>query len=154
MLMPHPLGEIRVGRKILVVEDFDALRDVYEIFLSRDGYQVATVANGLEAIDALRNDTPDLILLDMLLPHVSGWDLLRFIRGIPKWQGIPVIVVSALSEAPNVAQGWSLGCTSYLEKPVDMEDLCLLVNRILENPPAPTPAHPASFERKRLVPAG
>lgn len=123
--------------KILVVEDSDDLRSTYETFLRAQGYDVSSAVDVTEALEVLHSDLPDLILLDICLPQVSGWDLLQVLRGHERWCDIPVIVVTALRDATSITHGWSLGCTCYLRKPFQLYDLRLLVERLMADVNSP-----------------
>jgi DNA-binding response OmpR family regulator len=126
---------------ILAVDDSSSIRALYESILSLEGYSVRTAADGLQALDELRASPPDLVLLDLNLPRLSGWDVLSAIRRTPRWADIPVVVASVLRDPQSVACGWAMDCTCYLPKPMDTEDLLLVVGRLLEQrAQSPAPA--------------
>lgn len=124
-----------MAKTILAVDDNSAVRTLYTTVLGTVGYNVRTASDGLQALNAIRESKPDLILLDLCLPRVSGWDVLQAVRSTPQWADIPVIVASVLSDPDSVACGWSLDCTCYLPKPMSADDLLLLVGRLLELSP-------------------
>lgn len=126
-----------MGATILVVEDSRDMRSVYETFLGAEGHAVITATDATCALEALHQQIPDLILLDIRLPQISGWDLLHLIRTHERWCDIPVIVVTALRDPASLTHGWSLGCTCYLRKPFLLSDLRLLVQRLLVDVESP-----------------
>ena len=127
-----------MGGTILVVEDSSDLRAVYDTFLGAEGYHVVSATDAPGALRVLHQELPDLILLDIGLPRISGWDLLQVVREREQWRDIPVIVVTALRDPASLTHGWSLGCTCYLRKPFLLGDLRLLVQRLMADVDAPT----------------
>lgn len=119
-------------KKILAIDDTDSILDLYRILLRGKGYELTTASTGREGLEALRAETPDLVLLDIGLPDISGWDILRIIRRTEGNEDLPVIVATVLDEDADVAHGWILDCTSFLSKPLDADRLVLLVDRLLE----------------------
>jgi DNA-binding response OmpR family regulator len=104
---------------ILVVEDFEPVREIVETCLTREGYEVKGVADGRSALAALDATTPDLVLLDVRMPDISGWDLLALLRHSKRHRDMPIIMLTAMSDAASQSYGWQLGCTCYLTKPVN-----------------------------------
>ncbi|MGO9402386.1 MAG: two-component system response regulator [Terriglobales bacterium] len=101
--------------KVLLVEDSKFLRMANEHALSRAGYQVSTAADGEEALQAAKDNSPDIILLDMLLPKISGPDVLKALKANPATMNIPVIVVTSLSQK-NEEKLLHEGAAAYFEK--------------------------------------
>lgn len=101
--------------KVLLVEDSKFLRIANERALTRAGYEVSTAADGEEALKAASDKLPDIILLDMMIPKISGPDVLRALKNNPATMDIPVIVVSSLSQK-NEEKLVSEGAAAYLEK--------------------------------------
>lgn len=118
---PYPMGS--EGKRILLVEDDDANRQMLGDYLSLVGYSVFGVATGSEFSSALRQFQPELILLDLKLPDVSGYSLLMELRNHPQWSSIPVIVVSAYAFKADQSKALELGARQYLVKPIDLEQL-------------------------------
>lgn len=94
--------------------------------LRREGYDFAEAGNGQEALDAMRSQRPDVVVLDLMMPIVSGWDVLREREKEPELQTIPVIVISA-NRAPEVATAVDKGICAFLPKPFDIGALSALV---------------------------
>lgn len=122
--MPSPAN-------ILVVDDESALSDLIAFHLQRAGYQVRTAANGWEAIDAVKQSRPDLMLLDLMLPDLDGFGVCEILRRDPLTATIPIIIVSAWASPDSRLLGLELGALDYLTKPFSPRDLVERVNRLL-----------------------
>lgn len=105
-----------MSQTVLIVEDTELLRRMYSDRLSADGYEVLSAADGLEAISLLRSVTPDLILLDLVMPKMSGLEVLDSVKKDPRLSGIPVIVLSNLGQETDIARCMEMGATDYLVK--------------------------------------
>lgn len=103
-------------KKILLVEDDDALAAVYETRLDAEGFSVKRVANGEEALATAMAYKPDLILLDVMMPKVSGFDVLDILRNTPETTNIKVVMLTALSQDSDKERAESLGVDDYLVK--------------------------------------
>ena len=110
---------------ILVVEDDAALRDLLATILEDAGYQVRSTANGRDALDALADERPELIVLDMQMPVLDGQGFRAAQTAHPDWRRIPVIIVSATRAF--LAEEETLGASAVLEKPFNVEHLLALV---------------------------
>jgi two-component system, chemotaxis family, chemotaxis protein CheY len=115
-------------RTILVVEDEPDIASFLEMALEFEGYQVETARNGQEALTMVQQQPPDVILLDLMLPVVDGWQFLRESRGHPATRGIPIIVVTAVYDA---ARSPELDGLVILAKPIDVDLLLGLLNDTL-----------------------
>ena len=105
-----------IMKRILLVEDDPFLIDIYSTKLKETGFEVETVDNGQEVFKKIRETTPDLILLDIVLPNVDGWEILNEIRGDKEIKNIKVIILSNLSQKMEVEKGMNLGAVKYLIK--------------------------------------
>ena len=103
-------------QKILMVEDDDALASVYQTRLDAEGFSVKRVANGEEALASAIEYHPDLILLDVMMPKVSGFDVLDILRNTPETANIRIIMLTALSQDSDKERAKSLGVDDYLVK--------------------------------------
>ena len=106
--------------KILVVEDDVTIQDMVAYNLERDGYEVITKSDGAEGLEAARNEQPDLIVLDLMLPKMSGLDVCRILR--PEYS-MPIIMLTARDNLADKIQGLELGADDYLTKPFSMREL-------------------------------
>lgn len=104
------------GKKVLFVEDDDALANVYLTRLQAEGLDVKRVSNGEEALDAARDYKPDLVMLDVMMPKVSGFDVLDILRNTPETANLKVIMLTALSQDEDRKKAESLGVDDYLVK--------------------------------------
>jgi two-component system, OmpR family, response regulator CpxR len=107
-------------QKILIVEDNSDLRRLYAIGLNRYGYEVKLAANGLEALDRIEQEHPDMILLDVVMPVMDGWEVLERVNPSGEDSQIPVIVVSGQSNPPDHPPSQ---IAAWLAKPVTIEEL-------------------------------
>lgn len=103
-------------KMILLVEDDDNLASVYETRLQAEGFATKRVSNGEDALAAALQAKPDLILLDVMMPKVSGFDVLDILRNTPETQGVKVIMLTALSQDSDKERAESLGVNEYLIK--------------------------------------
>lgn len=103
-------------KKLLLVEDDDALASVYLMRLQAEGFDVRRVANGEDALAAAREYKPDLILLDAMMPKVSGFDVLDILRNTPETANIKIIMLTALSQESDKERAQGLGVDDYLVK--------------------------------------
>lgn len=108
---------------ILIVDDEPVILDSLSDILCVHGFQVLKASNGLEALEILRDQIPDLILTDIMMPEMNGYQLYNRIRQNPEWVWIPLIFLTAKGEAEDIRFGKELGADDYLMKPIDAEDL-------------------------------
>lgn len=102
--------------KILLVEDDMALRDIYSTRFLAEGYEVATASDGEQALTVAVKEKPDLILLDIMMPKISGFDVLDILRTTPETKTCKIIIMTALSQPADVEKGKMLGADEYLVK--------------------------------------
>jgi len=116
---------------VLIVDDFDDNRQMYAEFLTYSGYRVLEASNGAEAVDKATNLLPDLVVMDLSLPVLDGWEATRRLKGDPRTRHIPVVALTghALDEHSNEAR--SAGCDAFLAKPCLPEKLLETVRRLL-----------------------
>ncbi len=138
--------------RILVVEDESDIAALIAYQLAHAGYQVRTASTGKEALRALDAELPDLIVLDIMLPEISGTDLLRTLRSRRETERIPVVVLTALREEADRVTGFELGADDYVSKPFSPKELVLRVKAVLRRtqPDAPT-ARPGRTLRAGLL---
>lgn len=130
------------NRTVLVVDDDPNIRRMIVAALRRDGYTFLEAPNGREALDLMRAEHPDVVVLDLMMPVLSGWDVLRERQGDRELQRIPVIVVSA-NKDPEVATAVTGGICAFLPKPFDIGALSALVRSCM--PPEHTANGAGSF---------
>lgn len=115
-------------KTILVVDDATSVRQLLQDYLTQQGYQIVTAANGEEAIYAARHSNPDLILLDIMMPRMDGFEFLRQYR---KEKQTPIIVITAREEETDAVLGLELGADDYVIKPFRMRELASRVRAVL-----------------------
>lgn len=118
-------------KKLLLVDDTDTILLFLKTLLAGQGFDFLTAKNGEEAIAKARQERPDLILLDVFMPVMDGIEACRVIKGDPTLKDIPVVVVTARSEAENVEQCFDAGCDDYVFKPIRKLELLDKINRLL-----------------------
>jgi CheY-like chemotaxis protein len=123
--------------KILLVEDSRQIRDVLVRRLSRRGYEVVLAVDGEQSLTMARSEAPDLILMDMSLPKMDGWDATREIKASPVLKSIPVIALTAHALSGDFEKAISAGCDDYDIKPIDFPRLIAKMERLLERQTTP-----------------
>jgi CheY-like chemotaxis protein len=112
--------------RVLIVDDNEAVRDMMSRFLQQAGYQVITAHNGIDGLRLAAEASPDVILLDVMMPHMDGWSVLSALKLDPRSNGIPVIMMTIVDDK---RQGYALGASDYLLKPVNSETLLTTLKR-------------------------
>lgn len=134
--MTEPAG----GERVLVVDDEPDIVALVAYHLAKAGYRVSTAANGSEALAAARDEQPALIVLDLMLPSMSGFEVLEQLRASAATRDIAVLMLSARKDEPDRIRGLSLGADDYLAKPFSPQELVLRVAAILRRASATAPA--------------
>lgn len=129
-------------RKIVIVDDDRDTREALKEALSSGGYQVAQAPSGLRLISHLQVDRPDLILLDVMMSWIDGFELCRAIKRNAEFRNIPVVFISGRSDPDDVREGLACGAADYFVKPIDLEALIARVDE-LTGPQHVPPANPA-----------
>ncbi len=111
-----------MAKKVLIVEDYEDTRDFMKFLLESYGYQVIVAADGIEAIDRVKHQHPDLILMDISLPIVDGLTATRAIREFDKDSNVPIIAVTAFGKS-FYKKAIEAGCNDLIDKPVDFDVL-------------------------------
>ncbi len=137
--------------KVMVVEDDAALREIYSIRITAEGYEVVSAGDGEEALAMAVREKPNLILSDVMMPKISGFDMLDILRSTPETAGIKVVMMTALSSDDQRQRGERLGADRYLVKSqVGIEDVINTIHEVLGDKqvaapaPAAAPAAPAA----------
>src|SRR5689334_16985351 len=126
--------------RILVVDDEPDITALVAYHLAKAGYRVTTAANGRDALRAAREERPDLVVLDLMLPGISGYDVLAELRRREETRDVGVIVLTARKDEPDRIKGLSLGADDYLPKPFSPQELVLRVRAVLRRLGAPAVA--------------
>ncbi len=118
-------------KKILLVDDSSTILMMEKFILRNDPYVIVTASNGEEGVQKAISEKPDLILLDVVMPRMSGFEACRLIRDHEEAKNIPIIMVTTRGEAANVETGWVVGCTDYVTKPINAIELLAKVRSLL-----------------------
>ena len=119
-------------RTILVVDDDPEIRDLAELVLSGGGYRVRTAAGGTQALEAAFASPPDLVLLDVNMPEMDGWEVLRLLKSDESLRGLPVVMVTIKMEFRDKVHALQDGAHDYITKPFASDDLLGRVRRIFQ----------------------
>jgi two-component system alkaline phosphatase synthesis response regulator PhoP len=117
--------------RILVIDDNAQNLELLVAYLDTLSCKVATAADGLEAIEKVRRDPPDLILLDIMMPRMSGFEVCRKLKSDPKTRDIPIIMVTALNELGDIERGVESGTDDFISKPVNRLELVTRIKSLL-----------------------
>jgi two-component system OmpR family response regulator len=115
-------------KNILVVDDEKKIVEIVKAYLEREGFKVTTAHDGRAALDSARRQPPDLVVLDLMLPEVSGWDVCRALR---KESDVPIIMLTARDETTDKIVGLELGADDYVTKPFDPKELVSRIKAVL-----------------------
>lgn len=127
--------------KVMVVEDDASLREIYSIRITAEGYEVVSAGDGEEALAVAVREKPDLILSDVMMPKISGFDMLDILRSTPETSNIKVVMMTALSAEDQRQRGERLGADRYLVKSqVGIEDVINTIHEVLGDRAASAPA--------------
>ena len=120
-------------KKILVVDDERHIVRLVQVNLERQGYQVVSAFDGREALKKVESERPDLIVLDVMMPHMDGFEVLKRLKSEDKTKDIPVVMLTAKAQDADVFRGWASGVDCYLTKPFNPIELLTFVKRIFES---------------------
>ena len=123
-----------MARNILVVEDDPNISDLIQMYLLKEGFDVRTAADGGSALGEFEKQIPDLILLDIMLPVMNGWEVLANVRRVSR---VPVIMLTAKGEVGDRIQGLEMGADDYIVKPFEMKELIARINAVLRRTEIP-----------------
>ncbi|HTQ00162.1 MAG TPA: response regulator [Casimicrobiaceae bacterium] len=118
-------------KKILIADDEPNIVVSLEFLMKQKGYAVKVVSNGKDALDAIADFAPDLVLLDVMMPVLSGYELAQKVRANPAWAGIRIIMLSAKGRDVEVTKGMAVGADAYVTKPFSTKDLVAKVEELL-----------------------
>lgn len=117
--------------RVLACDDDHVIRGLLEVNLEMEGYDVVTASDGQDALNKVRETSPDLILLDVMMPILNGWQVAEALQADEATSHIPIVFLSARAMEADVQKGTSLGAASYVTKPFDPIDLMELVASLL-----------------------
>jgi DNA-binding response OmpR family regulator len=124
---------MNIQKKILIVDDDEVNLDFFQLMLSKLGFTVEQAKDGVEALGKLKKFYPDLILLDNVMSKMSGWEFTKNIKSDPVYQGIPIIMFSALDDVKDKVAGFELGIDDYITKPFNFSEVLARIKAALRN---------------------
>jgi len=139
MVMPLPEEPARgpqaegEGRRIIIVDDDRDTRMLLQFVLEQHGYTVSQAPSGLRLISLLHVDRPDLILLDVMMSWINGFELCRAIKSNPNFRDIPICFISARSDPSSIDEGMACGAAAYFVKPLDLDHLIEKINQLVKS---------------------
>lgn len=122
-----------MAKKILAVDDERHIVRLVQVNLERQGYTVVTAYDGKEALEKVEAEQPDLIVLDVMMPYMDGFEVLQNLKRNPTTRDIPVIMLTAKAQDADVFRGWQSGVDCYLTKPFNPMELIAFVKRIFKS---------------------
>jgi DNA-binding response OmpR family regulator len=125
-------------QSILVVDDDGEIVKLLRLRLEKLGFAITTAADGVQALDAARRDKPDLMLLDVMMPHKSGWDVLRDLKRDAATKGIKIIMVTAIGQITNEITARMYGADAHVDKPFEFDKLETVIRQVLATGPSST----------------
>ena len=122
-----------MAKKILVVDDERHIVRLVQVNLERAGYEILTAYDGVEALEKVKSESPDMVVLDVMMPRMDGFEVLKNLQADPSYQDIPVIMLTAKAQDADIFKGWASGVSSYLTKPFNPRELLVFVERIFQS---------------------
>ena len=127
------------GHRLLLVEDNEDNRTIYSTLLRHLGYEVIEAQNGVQAIELARSERPDLILMDISIPEMDGWEATRILRGDPVTKDVPIVALTAPALEDDRERAAEVGFSSYLAKPIEPRAVLAEVRRLIGENVTPRP---------------
>lgn len=121
-------------KRILIVDDEQINLEFFDVMLSKLGFRVEKAENGMEALDSIRKEKPDLVILDNVMPKLSGWELTRLLKTNPdysEYADIPIIMFSAMDDVKDKVEGLELGADDYITKPFNFSEVLARIRAVL-----------------------
>ncbi|MGD0916335.1 MAG: response regulator [Thermodesulfobacteriota bacterium] len=126
-----------MSKKVLVVDDEEVIRKLLRIHLVKWGYEVKEAVDGTQAIEEIGKDDFDLLICDILMPNMDGWQVLKEVKSNPKTKDMPVIVLTAKNQDTDMFKGYDLGASYYMTKPFTKAQLLYGLKLMFEENPTP-----------------
>jgi two-component system alkaline phosphatase synthesis response regulator PhoP/two-component system response regulator VicR len=140
--MPSTFDEESLGEpmplKVLVCDDERHIVRLIQVNLERQGYNVVTAFDGKEGLEKIRSERPNLVVLDVMMPYMDGFEVLKTIRREPETENLPVIMLTAKAQDKDVFEGYHYGADMYLTKPFNPMELVTFVKRIAQGTDDPS----------------
>ena len=121
-------------RSVLIADDEQNIVISLQYLMKREGHAVSVARDGREALAAIQRDRPDLVLLDVMMPGLSGFDVCQAVRADPELAGVKILLLTAKGRDTDLAKGLALGADAYMTKPFSTQELAARVRALLESP--------------------
>jgi len=131
--MTEPPDASPAPRRVLVVDDERRNRQLVEVMLGEDGYELLAATCGEDALEMIAADPPDIVLLDVMMPGMDGYQVAVRIKGDPATAHIPVIMLTSLTDRNSISHGLGAGAEKVLAKPINRAELCACVRELLSD---------------------
>ncbi len=119
------------ARKILIVDDSETILQMEQMILANEPYELVIARDGVEGVARALETNPDLILLDVVMPRMGGFEALRELRRNQRTSSVPIVMVTTQAEADSIETGYASGCSDYIVKPIDSMELIAKVHDLL-----------------------
>jgi DNA-binding response OmpR family regulator len=123
-----------MSQKILIADDEPNIVISLEYLLKREGYEVVVARDGVQALEAILRERPSLVLLDVMMPGKTGFDVCQEVRAAPEVKDTPILMLTAKGRDTDVAKGMAMGATAYMTKPFSTKEMARKVREMLERP--------------------
>ncbi len=123
-------------KKILIVDDEQINVEFFDLMLSKLGFIVEKAANGRDCLEKVKEFSPDLIMLDNIMPKMSGWEVTRILKNDPEyaeWHDVPIVMFSAMDDVKDKIEGFELGVDDYITKPFNFSEVLARIRSVLRN---------------------
>jgi len=127
------MAENKTKHKVLLVDDDQQILRSLRVYLELENYQVETASNGKEALEKLKDSKPEIIVLDIMMPEMDGFEVMEKMKEDEEIAGIPVIMLTAKGQGGDVLKGYKMGASSYMTKPFNLNELVENVELILNS---------------------
>ena len=124
---------MNIQKKILIVDDESINLDFFDVMLTKLGFQVEMARDGVQALEKVKQFYPDLILLDNIMPKMTGWEVTKILKKDPKFKEIPIVMFSALDDVKDKVEGFELGVDDYITKPFNFAEVLARIRAVLRN---------------------
>ena len=122
-----------MSKKILLIDDAQSIIELMEYWLKQSGYDIIIARNGMEGFEKAKSENPDLIILDIMLPKIDGFNICRLLKFDKQYKNIPIVMVTAREQKEDRELGHEVGADAYIEKPITEEVLLKTVKKLLKN---------------------
>lgn len=126
-------------KKILVIDDSALNRKLLEDALQQKGYSVTVAEDGQQGLMLMTQELPDLILMDVVMPNMNGWEATRHMRKVAQSKAVPIVLMTSKTAASDMLASFEAGADEFLNKPINMDEMFAALEKLLQNSAKPTP---------------